>query len=228
MLKYVTWPWYLEGTCLSGNDYSSVLNQYVSGTKSDNNFHLNFSAHISKIFRAFENRFEHNTATIALGLRALYATSSADTRLHGVTSQPPPWDRQIHSLKADVETPGWRARRSQNPKFYFEEGAKTKTQTYIYESVFAARCSYQRWIKLLILYKSYYETYKNVHKFTCGSVWVLNVVSMLRKENRQKVFENRLLKRILGPKRDEVTGGWWKLLYEQLHNLYPSPSIINK
>jgi hypothetical protein len=40
------------------------------------------------------------------------------------------------------------------------------------------------------------------------------------------VFENRLLRRIFGPKRDEVTGGWIKLHNEELHNLYSSPSII--
>jgi hypothetical protein len=40
------------------------------------------------------------------------------------------------------------------------------------------------------------------------------------------VFENRLLRRIFGPKRDEVTGGWRKLHKEELHNLYSSPSII--
>jgi hypothetical protein len=40
------------------------------------------------------------------------------------------------------------------------------------------------------------------------------------------VFENRLLRRIFGPKRDEVTGGLRKLHNEELHNLYSSPSII--
>jgi hypothetical protein len=40
------------------------------------------------------------------------------------------------------------------------------------------------------------------------------------------VFENRLLRRIFGPKRDGVTGGWRKLHNEELHNLYSSPSII--
>jgi hypothetical protein len=34
------------------------------------------------------------------------------------------------------------------------------------------------------------------------------------------VFENRVLRRILGPKRDEVIGGWRKLHNEELHNLY--------
>jgi hypothetical protein len=40
------------------------------------------------------------------------------------------------------------------------------------------------------------------------------------------VFENRMLRSIFGPKRDEVTGGWRKLHNEELHNLYSSPSII--
>jgi NADH:ubiquinone oxidoreductase subunit F (NADH-binding) len=40
------------------------------------------------------------------------------------------------------------------------------------------------------------------------------------------VFENRVLNRIPGPKREEVTGGWRKLHNEDLHNVYSSPSII--
>jgi hypothetical protein len=40
------------------------------------------------------------------------------------------------------------------------------------------------------------------------------------------VFENKVLRRIFGPKRDEVTGGWRKLHNEELHDLYSSPSII--
>jgi hypothetical protein len=39
------------------------------------------------------------------------------------------------------------------------------------------------------------------------------------------VFENRVLRRIFGPKRDEVTGEWRKLHNEELHNLYSSPGI---
>jgi hypothetical protein len=39
------------------------------------------------------------------------------------------------------------------------------------------------------------------------------------------VFENRVLRRIFGPKRDEVTGVWRKL-HNELHNLYASPTII--
>jgi hypothetical protein len=48
----------------------------------------------------------------------------------------------------------------------------------------------------------------------------------LREERGLRVVENRVLKRISGPKRDEVTGGWRKLHNEGLHNLYSSPSII--
>jgi hypothetical protein len=42
------------------------------------------------------------------------------------------------------------------------------------------------------------------------------------------VFENRVLRRIFKPKRDEVTGEWRKLHNEELHNLYSSPDIIRK
>jgi hypothetical protein len=40
------------------------------------------------------------------------------------------------------------------------------------------------------------------------------------------VFENRMLRRIFGPKRDEVTGEWRKLHNKELHDLYSSPNII--
>jgi hypothetical protein len=40
------------------------------------------------------------------------------------------------------------------------------------------------------------------------------------------VFENRVLRRIFGPKRDKLAGGWRKLHNEELHNLYSSPSVI--
>jgi hypothetical protein len=48
----------------------------------------------------------------------------------------------------------------------------------------------------------------------------------LREEHRLRVFENRALRRIFGPKWDEVTGGWRKLHNEKLHDLYSSLSII--
>jgi hypothetical protein len=45
-------------------------------------------------------------------------------------------------------------------------------------------------------------------------------------EYKLRVFENRVLRRIFGPKRDDVTGDWRKLHNEELHNLYSSPNII--
>jgi hypothetical protein len=48
----------------------------------------------------------------------------------------------------------------------------------------------------------------------------------LREEHRLRVFENRVLRRIFGPKWDEVTGEWRKLHNKELHDLYSSPSII--
>jgi hypothetical protein len=48
----------------------------------------------------------------------------------------------------------------------------------------------------------------------------------LREECRLTVFENRVMRRIFGPKRDEVTGEWRRLHNKELHALYSSPNII--
>ena len=45
-------------------------------------------------------------------------------------------------------------------------------------------------------------------------------------ERRLKLFENRLLRRIFGPKRDDVRGEWRKLHNEELNDLYCSPNIV--
>jgi hypothetical protein len=50
----------------------------------------------------------------------------------------------------------------------------------------------------------------------------------LREEDRLRVFENRVLRGMFGPTRDEVTGEWRKLHNGELHNLYLSPDIIRQ
>jgi hypothetical protein len=52
-------------------------------------------------------------------------------------------------------------------------------------------------------------------------IWFL----IVREEQRLRVFENRVLRRIFGPKRDELTGGWRNLHNEELHDLYTSSSV---
>jgi hypothetical protein len=49
-----------------------------------------------------------------------------------------------------------------------------------------------------------------------------------REENSLRVFENRVLRRIFGPKRDEVTGEWRQLHSKEFHILYSSPNIIRQ
>ena len=53
-------------------------------------------------------------------------------------------------------------------------------------------------------------------------IWSLT----LREERRLRVFENRVLRRVFGPKRDEVTGEWRKLHNKELRDLYSLPNIV--
>jgi hypothetical protein len=48
----------------------------------------------------------------------------------------------------------------------------------------------------------------------------------LREKCWLRVFENRMLRRVFGPKRDEVTGEWRKLHNEELNDLYSLPNIV--
>jgi hypothetical protein len=72
-----------------------------------------------------------------------------------------------------------------------------------------------------VKFKIYRSTIQSFVLYGCET-WSLT----LRKEERKKVFDNRVLRRIFEPKRDEVTGEWRKLHNEELHNLYSSPDII--
>jgi hypothetical protein len=57
---------------------------------------------------------------------------------------------------------------------------------------------------------------------------VTNLVSHIKGRHRLRVSENRVLRRMFGPKRDEVTGERRKLHNEERHNLYSSPNIIGQ
>ena len=78
-------------------------------------------------------------------------------------------------------------------------------------------CSLSRTLKI----KIYRTTILPVVLYGCET-WSL----ILREERRLRVFENRVLSRVFGPKRDEVTGEWRKLHNEELRDLYSLPNNV--
>jgi hypothetical protein len=69
--------------------------------------------------------------------------------------------------------------------------------------------------------KIYRTIIMHVVLYGCGT-WSL----MLREDGRLRVFENRVLRRVFGPRRDEVTGEWRKLHNDELNELYSLPNIV--
>ena len=62
-----------------------------------------------------------------------------------------------------------------------------------------------------------------MHNFFIKSIVFLLTA---REERKLRVFENMVLRRIFGPRRDEVAGEWRRLHYEELNGLYSSPNIV--
>jgi hypothetical protein len=65
-----------------------------------------------------------------------------------------------------------------------------------------------------------------LRKITCEVDWSESICCFLVQENRLRVFENRVLRRIFGPKREKVARGWRKLHSEELNNLYASQNMV--
>jgi hypothetical protein len=120
-------------------------------------------------------------------------------------------------------------------------------------SVYYSRVVEQTWWLCLYSIILFGEYVIHLQYFICPSLCRMNMISELRfgyfhkihiymnayillfppyfflivyQSYKLRVFENRFLRRIFGPKRDKVRGGWRKLHNEELHNLYSSPSII--
>jgi hypothetical protein len=97
-------------------------------------------------------------------------------------------------------------------------GTTLTDQNCIHEEIKSRLNSGNAWYHLVQSLLSRNVKVKNIQSH--NSTWSVTL--------REEVFENRVLRRIFGPKRDEVTGEWRKLHNEELHNLYSSPDIIRQ
>ena len=71
------------------------------------------------------------------------------------------------------------------------------------------------------------NTYKNIIGLLLVELYGCETWSLtLREDHRLRVFENKVLRKVFGAKRDEITGEWRKLHNAELHALYSSPGII--
>jgi hypothetical protein len=72
----------------------------------------------------------------------------------------------------------------------------------------------------------FYDRYALIYIILPVLCWCENWSLTLRKEHRLRVFANRVLRRLFGPKREEVAGEWRRLHNEERNHLYSSPNII--
>jgi hypothetical protein len=99
-----------------------------------------------------------------------------------------------------------------------------RSSVYGFECVVFTRLTnltFERFLQLFVKIKIYRTVILPVVLYGCES-WSLT----LREECRLRVFENMVLRRIFGPKRDEVTGEWSRLHNKELYALYSSRNII--
>jgi len=85
-------------------------------------------------------------------------------------------------------------------------------------------------LKTILLHKQHRAMRLLCHRFAVVYIsgmclQTLQISVTLREEPRLRMFENRMLKRIFGPKRDVITGEWRRLHNEELNDLYSSPNI---
>ena len=79
----------------------------------------------------------------------------------------------------------------------------------------------EHFVQLILCYEYLQDVALPIVLYGCET-WLLT----LREECRLRVFENRVLRRVFGPKRDKVTGEWRKLHNEELRDLYSLPNIV--
>ena len=103
-----------------------------------------------------------------------------------------------------------------------EAGIFSETLVINYESLQRHLTTHFILLTLIIYLKiKIYTTILPVVLYGCKT-WSLT----LREERKLRVFENRVLRRIFGPRRDEVTGEWRKLHNDELNDLYCSPNFV--
>jgi hypothetical protein len=77
-----------------------------------------------------------------------------------------------------------------------------------------------------VYYHNNFSGFKNVSvNYNIKLFYILYIINATE-GHRQGVFKNRVLRRLFGPKRDELMGGWRKLENEELYNLHSPPTII--